>query len=128
MKNKEPHEYRLIFLAHPVRGSIKENLESAERWFELLERSFDDVAVQAPWITGCRRFNDANEDERCAGIAKNKACIRRCDEVWLCGEIVSSGMEEEARFAATENKKVFRVTLDDAGSIRLTRYAMGLRV
>ena len=123
---REPHEYRLVFLAHPVRGDVLRNLALAEDWFRRVESTFPDVAVQSPWITACRVFDDSVEEQRRAGIQKNKACIRVCDEVWLAGESITPGMSDEAIYGASIMKPVFRVRSDERDQLYLTRYALGL--
>ena len=81
---------RLIYLAHPVRGDVAGNLARARRWWRwAVSRG---VAVCAPWITECELYDDADEAQRGAAMARNLEALRRCDELWLVGGRISVGM------------------------------------
>lgn len=121
-----------VFMAAPVRGKDKaeldRNLAMAEQWFWRIENTFPEVAVEASWITACRVFDDAIEEHRARGIARNKCHIERCDELYLCGDRVSAGMQAEANHALECGKPVFRAAQNERGDILLTRYAITLNV
>lgn len=100
---------RLIFMAHPVRGNVKENIRRAKQWVRRIEETYPDVAVQAPWIVECEIWDDSDEIQRRKGIARNKAVIRKCNALWLVDSRVSPGMAEEAEFALLCGVPVSRV-------------------
>ncbi len=89
---------RVIYLAHAVSGDIQRNLLKAEAWQKWIGLNFP-VAIQSSWITECRIWDDAIAEQREAGMARNFAILERCDELWLCGDRVTSGMELEANHA-----------------------------
>jgi hypothetical protein len=60
----------------------------------------------APWVSLAQRWA---EDKRDLGIAIDLALVPRCDELWLCGEVVSPGMRLEAECARQNRVPVFAV-------------------
>lgn len=105
---------KVIFLAHPVRDvdgyTLEQNLERAERWYRWICDSFPGVSPVAPWIISCRVFDDADADQRDAGLVRNEAVIEACDEVWLVGGRVTSGMARERDHALASGKPVIDMT------------------
>jgi hypothetical protein len=94
---------KVIYLAHPLSAptpeGIQANLTRAKRWYRWACDNFPDFAFVANWILNCEVYDDSNDEHRRKGIERNLAVITRCDEIWLVGGHVSSGMEEEASFA-----------------------------
>lgn len=91
-------ERPLVFIAHQVSGDVEKNLESAARWVRWAILKADVWAV-APYIGLCAALDDADVDERTIGIDISLEVLKRCDELWLCGHVVSSGMQIERDFA-----------------------------
>lgn len=89
---------KVVYMAHPVSGDIPGNLAKARRWVRFLERTYD-VAVVASWITECEIWDDTNPAHRAAGLKRDLAVLRRCDELWLVGPQISKGMRFEAEHA-----------------------------
>ena len=89
---------RVIYMAHhlgaPTREGMLENLARAKRWYVWIMKTFD-VAIVADWIISCELFDDAVPAARALGLSMNSALVARCDEVWLVGGRISSGMEFE---------------------------------
>ena len=100
---------RVIYMAHPVSGDIPGNLAEARRWVRALEELFD-VAVVASWITECEVWDDADPAERAAGLERDKAVIERCDELWLVGPRISTGMAVELTHARLHGVAVRNLT------------------
>jgi len=55
--------------------------------------------VHAPHLFYTNFLNDELISERDAGIALGIDMLRRCDELWVCGPTISSGMEKEIQKA-----------------------------
>lgn len=104
---------RRIYLAHPVRGATPEdvdaNLEMAKAWVRAIEHRFMDIAIECSWIVECMIWDDSNEEERAAGMTRNKAHVERCDELWMVGDRISNGMIEEAIHARRSGIPVYRL-------------------
>ena len=105
---------KVIYLAHPVRGDVQNNLAKAKRWVKWATESHPDVAVVASWITECEVFNDAEPDQREKALQRDCAVLAKCDEVWLVGGVVSAGMRREKNHAT--RKGVYVRDLTSLGS------------
>ena len=93
----------IAYLAHPVspkgHETIESNLDSARAWLKRLTESYPAIVFVAPWITECEIWDDSDEAQREAGLARCHAVIRRCDEFWMCGVRESTGMSGELEVA-----------------------------
>lgn len=101
---------RHVYLAHPY-GGLEENLTDAKQCYLWASNTYWGThTFHAMWIINCEVYNDADEEERLMGMSRNFENIKRCDELWLFGPRVSTGMYEEAVFACVNNKTVFDIT------------------
>ena len=53
----------------------------------------------APHLMFPQFLNDNDPEQRDAGIRMGLQMLRRCDELWLCGDVISNGMAEEEKLA-----------------------------
>ena len=83
---------KIVYIAHPYEGK-EENLVNAEKWVGYLISRFN-IAPICAWITYCRTNID-----REIGLTMDKQVIRRCDELWMVGGRISTGMKIEKEFA-----------------------------
>lgn len=94
---------RVAYLAHPVgaltQSDVDRNIFRAMRWYRWACNTFPDRAFVANWIVDVEVFygtdagpNYATNIERIRGLRRDDAVIKRCDEVWLVGGEISSGM------------------------------------
>lgn len=97
-------------MAHPVAGDVAANIESAKRWYLYFLRNFD-VAVVADWIVSCLVLDDNIPEDRRLGQRANATLLAHVDELWLCGDRISSGMQSEIVQARMLGKPV-RTFLD----------------
>lgn len=94
---------RVIYFAHPLGAATPEgvqaNKDRARRWirwiYDNLNADGVKVSVVADWLITCDVLDDFNPDHRAQGMAMNKIIIPRCDEFWMVGGRISSGMEDE---------------------------------
>lgn len=100
-------------MAHPVSAQTPEgitaNLERAKRWYRWIVKTFN-VSVVADWIVCCEVFDDASLADRSHGLDMDIAQIERCDELWLVGGVISSGMHTEREAAEDFNVRVVNLT------------------
>lgn len=90
---------KVVFIAHPIRGDIKANIESV---LDILRKNHTKETLPfAPYITALQYLDDNVSEQRDLGIAVNKEFFTRkaIDELWLCGEYISSGMKEEVAWS-----------------------------
>jgi DNA-directed RNA polymerase subunit RPC12/RpoP len=100
---------KVIYMAHPVSGDVPGNIERAKRWVRYLEEQFP-VAVVASWITECEIWDDDNPEHRAAGLARDLAVLSRCEELWLVGLRISTGMAMERDHAIKKGLSVRDLT------------------
>lgn len=107
----------IAWMAHPLSAPTPEgvvaNLARAKRWLAWLYRSFIGVDFAAAWIPCCESMNDADPAERARGLRFDCEMVRRCDEFWMVGGRISSGMQQEAHAATVSGKHI--VDLTDLG-------------
>lgn len=88
----------VVYLAHPLSAGTREgiltNISRAKRWVHWAIENYR-VAVVANWILYCEVLDDMNPEHRALGIQHDLLIMRRCDELWLVGGRVSSGMRQE---------------------------------
>lgn len=104
---------RVIYMAHPVGAATPEgvqaNLARAKRWYRWIVKHFN-VSVVADWITCCEVFDDADQKDRDHGLDMDLAAIERCDELFLVGGRISTGMGLERDAAEDFNLRVVDLT------------------
>ena len=93
-----------IYVAHPLSADtpegIQRNRESAARWgawvFNL------GYAPVCSWITITGVIEDS-PDNRANGLECDKREVETCDEIWMVGGRISSGMKTEGEHAILHN-------------------------
>jgi hypothetical protein len=88
---------KLIYVASPYAGDIPKNVEFARQACRYVMKQGH--AFFAPHLLYPQLLNDAIPQERQAGLDMGLAMIPRCDELWACGDKISSGMEAEIALA-----------------------------
>lgn len=101
---------RIVWMCHPVAGDVQANLVRAKRWLRWLYSKFDDVDFAADWIVCCEVMEDADPAQRERGFRFDEEMVRRCDEVWLVGGRISSGMAREAAMGRAHDKGIRDLT------------------
>lgn len=85
---------KLVFLAHPVAGDTTTNLTSAASWVRWATRLQGIVPI-APYFQSVAAFDEENLDEREEGFRHGLKVLQHCDELWVCGERITEGMQRE---------------------------------
>ncbi len=101
---------KLVFLAHPVGGDVSGNIERGLAALKAYELANPGVAIVAPWISSCMRWSDSSPDQRSAQLERGLRTLERCDELYLCGPLVSPGMQEEINYARSLGIPIFDAT------------------
>jgi hypothetical protein len=87
-------ERPLIFICSPYSGDVETNLKQA--------RAYCRFAIQAggipiaPHLLFPQFLDDNDPDERSLALSMNKEVLSKCDELWIFGSKVTSGMLLEA--------------------------------
>lgn len=88
---------KLIYVASPYAGDIDKNTEFARKACRHVMN--EGHAFFAPHLLYPQLLNDANPYERQAGLDMGLAVLKKCDELWVCGDRISSGMQAEIDLA-----------------------------
>lgn len=90
----------MAYIAHPIGGDIDRNI--ADLLHVMEEVHDEDTYPMAPYRPSLEYLDDDDPVEREKGMEKNFEYFRRgwTDECWLTGPELSSGMQEEVRYAA----------------------------
>jgi hypothetical protein len=107
-----------VFLSAPVRPyststahfTRAQNLTTARGYYRTLSLAYPDHAFLAPWILNCDVFEDSPVHVE-IGMVRNLFWIRKCSELWLCGDYISDGMLNEEKYALSCNVIVRRGVL-----------------
>jgi hypothetical protein len=85
----------VVYLAHPLSGDWEANIADAKAWMKAaFEAGFWPMA---PYLMTEGVLHEPEDRE--IGLAFDKALLGYCDQLWLCGPRVSSGMAEEKKDA-----------------------------
>jgi len=84
---------KLIYVASPYAGDVERNVEYAKQACRTVMECGH--AFFAPHLLYPSVLNDAVPEERQAGMDMGLAMLFRCDELWVFGPHISSGMQTE---------------------------------
>lgn len=87
----------LVYICSPLHGDMAENIKKANRYSETAARM--GVVPLAPHTIFTKYLNDDIPEQRERGLNMGLALLRRCDELWVCGNVISPGMHGEIEFA-----------------------------
>ena len=86
---------KTVFVAHPIAGDITGNV--AKVLAICKELHSDEIIPVAPYLGSLQYLNDDVPEDRELGTDANLECFCRgyIDELWLFGDRITSGMEQE---------------------------------
>ena len=104
---------RLVYIAHALSGDWAGGIAAAKGYAYAAARA--GYLPVVPYVLMDGILDDNDPEERSLGMKLDIDQLRACDEIWLCGERISAGMESEA-FVADDAGLICRrfVSLDDA--------------
>lgn len=89
---------KLVYICSPLRGAIEENIKKAHRYCEYAAGC--DVIPLAPHTIFTAYLQDTIPKQRAQGLKMGLELLKRCDEIWVCGDEISQGMQGEIDLAA----------------------------
>lgn len=95
---------KIVFICSPYRGDIKTNVKNAKKYCRLAIKNR--LMPIAPHLYFTRFLKDSKNSERNIGIKCGIRLLKICDEVWVFGDIVTKGMEQELKKAISLNKPI----------------------
>lgn len=106
---------KMVFICSPYRGDVRGNVARAKEYARFAALSGYSPVV--PHLTFTRFLDDTKADERILGIELGIAQMRKCEEMWIFGTKITSGMEYEIGKAKGMNI-VARMFDEDLNEIR----------
>lgn len=104
-QNNKELGMRIAYIAHPISGDIKGNLEKIKQIIREINLTEPDILPFAHYWVDCHALDDNNPAERERGIKNDKEFFNRksFDELRLYGEKISGGMRAEIDLALLNN-------------------------
>lgn len=106
-------ETKKYYVCSPLRADAKEeiqkNMEKARWYAEQIEKHFD-FSVRAYAVHGYLPMflNDSDPIERDLALSFGIKILENCDYLVICGDVISSGMQNEINYAKENNIPVLR--------------------
>lgn len=96
-----------VYICSPLAGNVDENIKNAIRYTEYALKC-GTAPVVPHFYALC--IDDENAKEREVSLKAGKSLLWFCDEMWIFGDEVSKGMQEEIEFCKNLNIKTRKVT------------------
>jgi hypothetical protein len=100
---------KIIYICSPCRGNIAANVSNAKVFCGLAIR--EGYTPLAPHAFYTEFLNDEIPAQRAAALNIGISLLRRCDEVWVFGSVISEGMRAEIIEAQNLNMPVKRCVI-----------------
>lgn len=94
---------KVVFVGHPVSGDILRNIKKI---LDICKQIHNEQIIPCvPYLVSLQYLNDEITEDRELGIEANLECFHRgyIDELWLFGDYISKGMEQEIELASELN-------------------------
>jgi len=106
---------QLIYIASPLSGDVEQNLDFARQACRYAVAQ--GVTPFAPHLLYPQMLDDNDPAERQLGIDMGNQMLELCDELWLCGDRISTGMEGERKLAEELGIPVRGISTDEILSV-----------
>ena len=101
---------KLIYVASPYAGYIERNTEFAREACQFVKN--EGHAFFAPHLLYPQVLDESIPADRQLGLDMGKEVLGKCDELWVFGETVSTGMKAEIEKAKRKNMVVRSFTTE----------------
>ena len=99
---KKTKYYPLVYICSPFSGDVENNVIKARKYSRY---AFDEGNIPlAPHLLFPQFMSD--ESERRLAMHFNYVLLGKCEEVWVFGDYISSGMAEEIKVAEKRKMKI----------------------
>lgn len=115
---------KLIFVASPYAGDVEKNIEYAKEACRYVLNEGN--AFFCPHLLYPQILDDDNLEERKLGINMGKEFLDKCDELWVFGNRISSGIFEEIEFARSKGIPIKRIMELDMQTNELAPLRLGM--
>lgn len=110
---------RLVYISSPLRGDMERNIQRARDY--CVYAASCGVIPLAPHTIFTQYLDDEQPEQREQGLRMGCELMERCDELWVMGDTISQGMQEEINFAHSRHLPVLYVSEDMVRSERMIR-------
>ena len=110
---------RLVYISSPLRGDMEKNMEKAKDYCAYAASC--GVIPLAPHTIFTQYLDDAEPEQREQGLRMGRELLKRCDELWIMGDTISQGMQEEINLAKSRHLPVLYVFEDMVRNKRMIR-------
>ena len=99
------HEFRpMVFICSPYQGDVIGNVQAARKYSRF---AVDTGHIPiAPHLLFPQFMDDQNPRERELGLFFGKVLMSKCMEVWVFGENITPGMQEEIKRARWKHMRI----------------------
>lgn len=109
-------EGKLVYIASPYAGDVEGNVAFAKAACRYAAaKGYTPVAVHLMYP---RFLDDRVPEERESGLKMGQRVLAACEEIWLCGERMSSGMKAEEAEAKRLGIPIRKVPSSDICSLQ----------
>ncbi len=98
-----------VYICSPFAGDVDGNIWKARRYCRFAVKK--GYIPLAPHLLFPQFLDDSDEKERALGIFFGCALMSKCAEIWVCGDVISPGMNEEIQRA---KRKGYRLRYFDS--------------
>lgn len=88
---------RLVYISSPLRGDVERNIQRARDYCAYAASC--GVIPLAPHTIFTQYLDDEQPEQREQGLRMGRDLMWRCDDLWVVGSTISSGMREEIELA-----------------------------
>ena len=92
---------KFVYICSPFRaysgGTVEDNTQRANRFCRFASQQ--EVVPLAPHVIFSQFLDDDIPEERDAGLYLGMQVLKRCEELWVFGDFISSGMQSEIEAA-----------------------------
>ncbi len=106
---------QLIYIASPLSGDVQRNLDFARRACRYAIAQ--GATPFAPHLLYPQMLDDNDPAERQLGIDMGSQMLKLCQELWLCGDRVSTGMADEWKTAKELGIPVRQISMREIMSV-----------
>lgn len=115
---------KLVFVASPYAGDVVKNIEYAKEACRYVLN--EGKAFFCPHLLYPQILDDNNPEERKLGINMGKEFLNQCDELWVFGKDITSGMFEEIEFARSKGIPIRRIMELNIGEKEVASLRLGM--
>ena len=104
-------ERKLVYIASPYAGDVQENILAAQNACRYaMAQGAVPIAVHLMYP---QILDDSSPGDREAGLQIGIRVLKACDELWLCGDRISAGMQRELDAAVQLGIPVRRISCQE---------------